>query len=178
MAVYERAGKDVEEVIAKVLKQFHKDLVDLGVRISALMATPNKNARGESKGPAVKHGGYPCLATIKITKLNERVLGLADAIITIDAEAWEALPEGERKALIDHELEHLEPVHSKKAGFKTDDHGRPLLKGRLHDWQLGGFESVARRHADRAAEVRGLLDTLRRPTLVQLNLFHPLKEAG
>ena len=72
----------------------------------------------------------------------------------------------------DHELMHLDPVVEgtttetvpseedpnlfrkvERTFFKTDDAGRPRLKIRLHDWQLGGFAAVAERHGEHAPEV-------------------------
>lgn len=37
--------------------------------------------------------------------------------------------------------------------MKTDDVGRPKLKMRLHDWQMGGFREIAQRYGSDALEV-------------------------
>lgn len=66
--------------------------------------------------------------------------GLGDAEILIDADWWEKANEAERKALLDHELQHFAKTD------KVDDLGRPKLKMRRHDVQVGWFKSVAERN--------------------------------
>lgn len=146
---YERAKWDVMELMTDVKERWHGDLVKAEVEITVLMAS-------NEDGAAVKLHGYPCYATIKINSLKDRVEGKGDATITIDAREWKDLPDAERTALIDHELEHLELVMEKgsQTVWKVDDHGRPKLKMKLHDWQLGGFESIAARHREHALEVQ------------------------
>jgi len=94
------------------------------------------------------------------------VLGVADTLLTVDAATWAKLDDEEKTALVDHELEHV-LVRAAKRGFvgldgdgkadrsaRLDDHRRPVLKLRLHDWQLGGFRDVAQRHRSAAIEVQ------------------------
>jgi hypothetical protein len=124
--------------------------------------------------PSLKLHGYACAATVRATTLKQRALGQRDALIVFDAFTWERLDDDERRAVIDHELYHLQVV-SEERGVpfvlwdpvakciatvpKHDDLGRPKLKLRLHDWHLGGFRAIAERHGDAALEVRAFRST-------------------
>jgi hypothetical protein len=171
MAIYEKADRSVNAFILKIARKFHKPLCDAGVTFGAIMAHPSTDKEGEPKGPAVKLHGYKCAAVVRVTKLKERVYGLPDVEITIDAEHWDGLDEDLQAALIDHELEHIKLATNKLGELQKDDRNRPVLKAQLHDWQLGGFESVARRHGQAAAEVIGLKLALQKPALVEQREF-------
>jgi hypothetical protein len=84
---------------------------------------------------------------------GEYVNKRADAEILIDMEQWEKLTDNQRLALLDHEITHLEVQVDDVGLVKTDDQGRPKLKLKLHDWQLGGFRSIAQRYGADAIEV-------------------------
>lgn len=141
---------DVDNLLAHVMSKFHGVLDAAGVTVGLLRATPN-----ETEDHAVKLHGYACAAVVKITPYEKRVMGLPDAVITFDGVAWEGFSPAERIALFDHELNHLELRFDKEGTLKTDDCGRPKLKMRLHDWELGGFAVVADRHKGAALEVQG-----------------------
>lgn len=146
---YEKACRDVLEILDEVMEKYHGELRKAGLTVDVLMAW---NARGD----AVKAHGYPALASIKINSLKERAAGRADATMVIDGLAFQAMDDARRRSLIDHELQHLTLARPRKGetGIPTDDQGRPRLRMRRHDWQLGGFEAVARRHGEHAHEVR------------------------
>ncbi len=165
---YEKADEGVERLVLHALEQYHRELLACDVRVDLLMVS-KVDKEGESKGHALKHGGYPAAATVKIVPLKQRALGNGDALITIDSESWEFLDPEQQEALVDHELEHIQVVsangpkfcHMNDAGelvgeAKRDDHGRPKLKLRKHDWQLGGFTSIAKRHGANAVEVMAI----------------------
>lgn len=141
---YEKAPAEINEQIAALIQEWHPDLAKVGVTIDALTAVNNS-------GHAVKHGGYPALATVRIISLKDRVKGLADAEIVIDADAWELLTPEQQAALLDHELYHLEPIKDGD-GFKRDDIGRPKLGMKLHDVQVGWFREIATRHGANSPE--------------------------
>lgn len=142
-------GDVVHEILRLMMDAYHSELADAGVTVGVLFATP-----GENDDYALKLHGYPCAATIKITSYKDRVLGIADATITIDETQWDDFDEAERKALIDHELQHLALQVDKEGQTKTDDLSRPKLKMVLHDWQLGGFALVASRHKAASLEAQ------------------------
>lgn len=157
MPTYTRADSEVYDLIKDLYDECYPDLAEAKVTINALMARPTYNDNGEPKGPAIRHEGYPAQATIKVTSLKDRVAGLADAILTIDADNWDNLDEAERLALIDHELYHLELERDKHGHLVSDDHGRPKLKCRLHDWQIGGFAAIRRRRGEASPEHRHIV---------------------
>lgn len=157
---YEKCGSDVEEIVARVAEKWHPELIEHGVRIGCLYAfnasEDNDNDGDASDEHALKLNGYPAAAIVRKTNLRERASGLPDAQIVIDQKTWEDLTDEQHDALIDHELTHLELSRGDDGRVKTDDRGRPKIKMRLHDFEIGGFREVASRHHEDALEVRAL----------------------
>lgn len=157
MATYEEAGPEIVVRVDAVMERYHRPLKAAGVRLSILMAHPPCDRNGDVSGPAVSVGGYPALAKIKITSHKDRVHGLGDAELIIDAYEWATLSDAEKDALIDHELTHLELrlVEDEKTGAMVvdrDDQERPKMKLRKHDHQFGWFSDVVRRHGRASQE--------------------------
>jgi hypothetical protein len=145
---YELADEDVVNRMQKVLRKYHGNIGILHVNVGVLMAT-------NPEGPAVtKTGGYPCAAKVRIVSLKDRAAGMPDAQIIIDALRWEELTAVERDALLDHELEHLQPALDKDGKPKQDDLGRPKLKMKLHDAEIGIFRSVVERYGPEALDAQ------------------------
>lgn len=150
---YERQiDNDVTELVAAVREEHHRYLEGADVTVDVLMVSDIDEESGEVL-PALTLHGYPAAATIKIVGPAQRALGQADALMMIDVVSWRELPPAGRRALIDHELTHLEVVCGKKGEIKRDDSGRPKLKMRLHDYEIGGFREVIERHGKAAPEV-------------------------
>lgn len=158
MSHYCKADAAVASFVEDVMHQFHKDLVNADVTVEVLFA----HADGECPGPPVTHNGYQALAVLKVNSQKDRVAGLADARIVVDGDGWEEWSEERRRAVIDHELYHLLLKLNKFGMVKTDDCHRPKLELRKHDWQLGGFEAIVRRHGVEAVEAQGLALAKRR----------------
>lgn len=140
----------VYSIIDVVTRKWHQRLHDAQVRFGVLFAA-------NEDGPAIKHGGDPALALIRILALKWRVLTNYDALIEIDENEWKDLEDDSRVALIDHELSHIDTVA--KEGFsgnlivQRDDIGRPKLKTRPGDWlSSDGFLDVVKRHGPAACE--------------------------
>ena len=145
---YDSAPDDVMSLAASVTEQYHGHLAKAGVRVGYLMAA-NEN------GPAVKLHGVACCAVVRIISLKDRASGLPDAQVVIDADHWRIAAEDVRRAMLDHELYHLELAKNKKTGaLKYDDLGHPILKMRPHDFEVGWFHAMAERHGDASFEVR------------------------
>ncbi len=154
--------EDVTALAAKVLNQWHPDLRDLGVRVQLLFAVSDTDT------PAVKHGGYPALATVRIVPLKDRLTKGYDAEMLVCRTNWQDMSGPQRMALLDHELSHIDPVKKEvkqPKGYEgepqyftpLDDLGRPKLKLKPGDWCAGdGFADVVARHGDAAAEFEGL----------------------
>lgn len=143
---YDTAPEDIIALINETITEYHPDLVEADVHVSAILAYNDKTH-------PVKAGGYPALACIKNISLKDRIKGMADAEITIDAEAYKAMNELQQKALIDHELYHLEVQRDKDDNIKTDDAERPKLRMKKHDYQFGWFREIALRHKQNSPEV-------------------------
>jgi hypothetical protein len=149
MKTYDQAPPEVHERVEALIKRFHPDLENVGLRVDILMASTDAD-----DAHAVTLGGYPCLAVVKILGPKERAMDRGDAEIVVDRNEYEAMTAEQRDALLDHELYHLEITRDKYGKPKLDDHQRPKLKMRKHDRQFGWFDEIARRHRTNAIEVR------------------------
>jgi hypothetical protein len=169
--IYWKADEEVMRKLALAMGQWHHDLANAKANIGVIMAANPKD------GPAVSHSGYPALASIKVVPLKDRITKGYDAEMLIDASFWKTTNDETKMALLDHELSHLEvkkpkerkadkkkPKHEEDddaedepiiAGqsFLVDDIGRPVLKLKKGDWNIGdGFADVVRRHGVNAIE--------------------------
>jgi hypothetical protein len=149
------APEDHEAVglIAGLIASHHPDLQKHEVTVGVVLATTD-----DPDKPAVKLHGYPCAAVVSITPYKQRIHGVADALITIDAANWDDLSERQRESLIAHELTHLTVATDRKGYAKADDAGRPKLRMRLHDVQVGWFMSIAERYGEDSYEVQQARD--------------------
>lgn len=163
---------EVTGLAAAVLAQYHGDVAELKPKIGyffvefdseTLERIGKKAAKALKKGeilepPApLKLHGVRCAATIKANSYADRVQGKPDVTVTIDKAAWDGFSQGQRVALLDHELEHLAPKLVE--GVPTvDDIGRPIFTLRGHDWELSGFASVTQRHGRAAIEVKSMVN--------------------
>lgn len=150
---FEQAPIEVHQIASEVLQAHHPELRMTDgspVKLCILMAFRGDDA----DEPAVMLHGYPCYAKISIIPLKQRVDKRADAEIIIDREEWDNnLSHPQQRALLDHEITHLEIQKDENGFVKTDDVGRPKLKLKVHDWHIGGFRSIAQRYGSDALEV-------------------------
>ena len=151
---YEQCDHHMRELGASIIAKYHGDIETASVTITYLFARAPKNEQGEPMGPAVKVGGYPCAAKIKLVPLVQRADGRADVEVIIDADQWDDMTDPQREALLAHELYHLELCKDEEDNILGDDIGRPRLKLKKHDHQFGWFNAIAERYADESGEVR------------------------
>jgi len=153
---YEKGRGEVVDLVDDIMKSHHSALYAHDVTVAVLFL--GEYDKDGVLIPTLKHGGYQAAATIKATSTKDRCLGIADALLTIDLAIWKELSHIKKRALIDHEITHLELIPEAKGSkaMKIDDQGRPKLSMKLHDWQLGGFTSIARRYRDDALEVEAV----------------------
>lgn len=148
MKTYSNANDAVTVAIQRMREEYHDYLA--GVQIGALFIFDSE----DSSEPVLKHGGYPAWAYVRITPLRDRAAGMPDAMIVVDRACWMTLGPAAGDALMDHELTHLERVVDKESGEGICDVlGRPKLKIRKHDHQMGWFDEVAQRHGEHSPEV-------------------------
>lgn len=156
--ILERAPQEFRYVIAEARRRWHGELDQAEVTIDAYVASRSSDDESDAGKPALTLHGYPCAAVVKITPYEQRVKGVSDAVITFDRRDWDGRTFDERLALVDHELAHLVVAKDKDGFVKSDEHGRPKLKMRLHDVQAGWFMDVADRHGMASAEVQQARD--------------------
>lgn len=142
---YDDPTSETLSLLSSVMEEYYPDLIKNNVTVDVTMAFAKE-------GEPLKCGGYPALAFVKITSLKHRVKGLKDSEITIDGQIWETLTDPQRRAIIDHELQHLIIALDKEGNAKIDDAGRVKLRLRRHDYQLGWFREVANRHGENSTE--------------------------
>ena len=126
----------------------HKPILDARVKIDFVFAFGDTDPdTGEKKADAITVRGRRVFGETRKIKLKDRAMGRGDAEVCLDGDWWnhEATP-AMRRALLDHELHHITPKRNKEGGFKMDDLGRPEIKLREHDVEIGWFAEVAARH--------------------------------
>src|SRR5437899_4225239 len=154
MPTYKKNPGEVVELAAEVLTKHstHRPLLDAKVKIDFLFAYPKYNEKDEPIGDAIKHHGIKALGLAGKIGLKDRIKGNGDAEILIDYEWWKEANEAQRAALLDHELHHLSVAMTKSAIIKTDDAGRPVIRLRPHDVQIGWFALIAQRNGQNSIE--------------------------
>lgn len=157
---YELADHTVREMCDRVMAEHHPTLHAAHVSVAILMVRAPTDDEGVPTSNAITVHGQPAKACIRITSLKERALGLADAVMEIDAYRWEQMDEEEQEGLIDHELMHLVATigDDEARTVKSDACDRPVLTTRKHDVIFEGFAEVMKRRG-RAAPERELLES-------------------
>jgi hypothetical protein len=102
----------------------------------------------------LKHAGYRAAATVKVNGLKDRAAGCADVRLVVDGNGWVKWDRKRRQSVLDHELFHLTVRYHESGEVIRDDLGRPKLKMRLHDHQIGVFEEVIRRNKEHAVDAQ------------------------
>lgn len=149
MKSYTRANDEVQDLAKHIVKVFHADLNDAGLRIDyVFVATDSEEA------PALTLHGVTCMAIARIIGPKERAKGLGDCEVVIDEARWIGKTSAEKQAILDHEINHFELRRNKKGRVKLDPNGRPMLSTRKHDIDVGHFIEVAKRHGINSMEVQ------------------------
>ena len=148
--LYSQAPSGVAERVAHLIKVFHPDLKDAGVRVDLISVADDD--------PDVEHAlkcrGIPAYATCRAVDVKGRTMGRGDAEIVIDEARFLTMPDATKDAVLDHELEHIELQIGKKGKVKLDCCRRPKIKMKLHDIEFGWFESIAKRHGIASIECK------------------------
>lgn len=146
--LYSPAPSGVAERVAHLVKVFHRDLQDAGLKFDLISIADDDP---EVDAPLKLHG-YPCAAVVKAVDVKGRAMGRGDVEIVIDEARYLAMPDAQKDGLLDHEIEHIELQIGKKGRVKLDCCRRPKVKMRLHDLQVGWFTSIAERHGAASLE--------------------------
>jgi hypothetical protein len=154
MPRFQPCPKEVENLAQSVLEKHesHRPLIDMKVSVAYLFAYGDTDEEtGEPLNDALNHHGQKCLGICSITSKKDRALGQKDALIRLDGDWWAGVSEKEQEALLDHELHHL-AIKTTKGAVQFDDLGRPILKMRKHDFQVGWFKCIAERNGEHSQE--------------------------
>jgi hypothetical protein len=146
------APTDAHKLCQRLIQTYHSDLDSAAVKVDLVLAFRDP----EGEAPAMEKDGHRIMGKASILNLKDRVKGMGDCEIILDGDAWDGLPEKQKAALMDHELEHFEVKRDKEGSFLYDDMNRPMLKIRNHDRQFGWFDTVAQRHRSDSLEVAEL----------------------
>lgn len=153
---YCEAKRPVYDLMREVIATYFPTLekLDPPLEIAVEMATAED-------GPALKRLGSVVAARIKIVSGEDRAMGGPDLKILIDEHVWGNEPEEGQKALLAHELYHIEPQYdgdpeTGEQELKLDAYGRPVVKLKPDDWMLTGFYRVAEWFGPRSFERRGI----------------------
>lgn len=152
MPTYEDPNEKMQRAYEKV-RAFpcHKErLAEVEISVLAVYATRDKD--DEPRGEALSDGDRPVLGRVKITTLEDRNDGAADARILLHGDRWGRISAPMQRAILDNCLTRIE-VMMQDGKPKLDDAGRPKLRKRKYDFVLRGFHEVAERHGKSSLEV-------------------------
>jgi len=139
----------------KILEEFpsYKDLREAKVKIDFLFAFAEVGEDGVSKGHALTKHGIRALGITRKLGIKDRVMGRGDAEVALDGDWWTDATPARRRALLDHEMHHIEVKLDEEGVVLRDDLKRPKLKLRKHDVEVGWFAIVAGRHGSSSLEI-------------------------
>jgi hypothetical protein len=106
--------------------------------------------------PCLRLRGAACLAYIRTIRVQQKIYLEYDAEIMVDNFHWRDMLEPRRKAVLDHELTHLEICKNKQGQPKLDDQGRAKIRLKPDDYTLTGFYQNVRRHGSNSPEWNSL----------------------
>lgn len=154
---FERAPDAVAKLGKSLIGKFHKEIAAAKVQIDYVFCRAETDEQGQPKGPALMLHGAPAAGVARIIGLKDRAMGRGDVEVCIDADRWdEEWDEKQKAALIDHELFHFIPKKNLAGAFVFDDLHRPVVTMRQHDYQMGFFNEIAKRHGAASFEVQML----------------------
>lgn len=155
MSTYAKAPPEVREMAEAILEEFpsYKDLLEAKVKIDFLFAFAEVGEDGESKGHALTKHGIRALGITRKLGIKDRVMGRGDAEVALDGDWWKDATVARRRALLDHEMHHIEVKMDEEGVVIRDDLKRPKLKLRKHDVEVGWFAIVAGRHGSASLEI-------------------------
>ena len=135
----------VYQELEYLIEQHHERLKE--IKIDLVMVEETTSGR-----PALMLHGWPAAALTRATSALERAMGRGDAEIQIAKVRWCSMTERQRRALLDHELQHIQLKKDQLDCVLLDINGRPMVTMRQHDVQVGWFLEVAQRWGEDSIE--------------------------
>jgi hypothetical protein len=139
------ADTEVRAMLDELIEEYRTDLLGRNIRIGLTMAV------GENGKPAMKGRGQRILGKCKVNGKLDKTQGKPDADITLDGDYWAIASATRRKALLHHELSHIDLYDG-----DTDENERPILKSRRGDWDFDGFHEMVQLYGPDSAEAANL----------------------
>jgi len=180
MSTYHKAPADVKEMAEAIMSEFltYKELLEAKVKIDFLFAYAEKGEDGSPMGHALTKHGIRALGITRKIGIKDRVMGRGDAEVALDGDWWEEATPARRRALLDHELHHIEVKLDEDGVVIRDDLKRPKLKLRKHDVEVGWFAIVAGRHGSSSIEIeqaKAVMDSYGQLFWPAIDLQEPLE---
>jgi hypothetical protein len=180
MSTYQKAPAEVKEMADAIMNEHltYKDVLEAKVKIDFLFAFAEVGEDGESKGHALTKHGIRALGITRKIGIKDRVMGRGDAEVAIDGDWWEEATPARRRALLDHELHHIEVKLDEDGVVIRDDWKRPKLKLRKHDIEVGWFAVVAGRNGGASLEIeqaKAIMDSYGQLFWPAIDLQEPLE---
>jgi hypothetical protein len=144
-------GPFIWDTVLRLIRDHHKHFAAEGVTLQILQARAYEGAP-PMLVPAIFEAKVPIASTVSVTSTINRILGTADAYITLDAFAWSRMSDQNKRACLDHQLCALDIVLGSEGEVQTDCAGRPKLTIRPPDFRVSGFKDVVARHGNDSIE--------------------------
>lgn len=159
-----KASKRVKQLLRLVLKTHHKELARLKVRVEVIMVRGVRRDLFRKQADAMHYPacgclqayGAPCVATIKVNGETQRLARKSDAVLRLDADAFEQAGAVGRRALLDQQLCRVKALRNRDGSIKRRPDGSVRFGTRRFDWVLTGFYHVAARYEGESHEVQQL----------------------
>jgi hypothetical protein len=138
---------------AGLVRKNHPHLEIMGATVRVLYAVERDGAG--IVHPCLKDGKRPVLGIAAVVPFRWRAHGCADAEIRLDLARWRERADRPRRqlALLDHELRHLNLALDPDGHPQWDALGRPMLRLREHDFEIGYFAETAYLFGEDSPEV-------------------------
>jgi len=149
-------AQEAKRFAADVVGRWHPDLKEHEVTFTIGLAyNRDKDGQLVEDEPPLKDDQRAVYFKISTTPTVQRADHRADVQILLDGHHWtEQLPDADKIAILDCAISFLEVRLDKDKVIITDPQGRPKLGIKAADWDLRGFEAVARRHGEHSIEVQ------------------------
>lgn len=154
MPTFERCDESINELAAELIAKYetHEPLKAAKVKVDYVFAYGDVDDKGKQLNDALTKNGIKCLGLTRKISLKDRALGRGDAEISLDGDWWKEASAEQQAALLDHELHHVAVKTDKAGNIQWDDLGRPQIKLRKHDVEVGWFACIAERHGAASQE--------------------------
>jgi len=153
MSTYKICDESVSKMASEIMAEVECYTAHLAakVKIDFIFAYASRDADNFPVGSALRLHGAAATGICRILPIKQRQIGRGDAEISLDGDWWSEASREQQRALLDHEMYHI-IVRQKNGVILRDIAGRPLLRMRPHDVEMGLFAACALRHGENSRE--------------------------